>query len=73
MNTNINYLLEEFGISVNNDAVIRTVFSKKYFHPKECHVQNGVANNEIVRISKGKPKESEGKRLLNTFASKMIR
>lgn len=32
--TNINYLLEEFGISVNNDAVVRTTHYK-YLHPKE--------------------------------------
>eukprot|EP01027_Heterolobosea_sp_BB2_P000286 GEZU01000417.1.p2 GENE.GEZU01000417.1~~GEZU01000417.1.p2 ORF type:complete len:103 (+),score=20.48 GEZU01000417.1:63-371(+) len=31
--TNINYFLEEFGIAINNDAVIRTVYYK-YFHPK---------------------------------------
>uniref|UniRef100_A0A8C9ZBM9 Intraflagellar transport 52 homolog (Chlamydomonas) n=1 Tax=Sander lucioperca TaxID=283035 RepID=A0A8C9ZBM9_SANLU len=31
--TNINFLLEEFGIMVNNDAVVRNVYYK-YFHPK---------------------------------------
>lgn len=34
-NTNINFLLEEYGIMINNDAVISTVY-QKYFHPKEC-------------------------------------
>ena len=33
--TNVNYLLQEFGIVANNDAVIRQVFHK-YTHPKEC-------------------------------------
>jgi intraflagellar transport protein 52 len=33
-NTNINYLLEEYGIMINNDAVVRTSFHK-YHHPKE--------------------------------------
>jgi hypothetical protein len=45
--TNINYLLEEFGIAVNNDAVVRTVFHK-YLHPKEVFIGNGVLNKGIV-------------------------
>ena len=36
--TNINFLLEEYGIMVNNDAVVRTNYYK-YFHPKECLIQ----------------------------------
>ncbi|XP_023662128.1 intraflagellar transport protein 52 homolog isoform X2 [Paramormyrops kingsleyae] len=44
--TNINFLLEEFGIMVNNDAVVRNVYYK-YFHPKEALVSNGVLNREI--------------------------
>jgi len=44
--TNINYLLEEFGISVNNDCVVRTVHYK-YLHPKECLITDGVLNREI--------------------------
>jgi hypothetical protein len=31
--TNINFLLEEYGIMVNSDSVVRTNFYK-YFHPK---------------------------------------
>jgi len=34
LNNNLNVLIEEFGISVNNDCVVRTCFHK-YFHPKE--------------------------------------
>ncbi|XP_039623841.1 intraflagellar transport protein 52 homolog isoform X1 [Polypterus senegalus] len=48
--TNINFLLEEFGIMVNNDAVIRNVYYK-YFHPKEALVSNGVLNREISRAA----------------------
>merc|ERR1712096_389675 len=39
--TNVNYLIEEYGISVNSDAVVRTVYHKssqtynRYLHPKE--------------------------------------
>lgn len=48
--TNINFLLEEFGITVNNDAVVRSVYYK-YFHPKEALVSNGVLNREISRAA----------------------
>ncbi|XP_034023391.1 intraflagellar transport protein 52 homolog [Thalassophryne amazonica] len=48
--TNINFLLEEFGITVNSDAVVRTMYYK-YFHPKEALVSNGVLNREISRAA----------------------
>ncbi|RVE72674.1 hypothetical protein OJAV_G00042820 [Oryzias javanicus] len=48
--TNINFLLEEFGVLVNNDAVIRNTYYK-YFHPKEALVSNGVLNREISRAA----------------------
>ena len=31
--TNINFFLEEYGIMINSDAVVRTNYHK-YFHPK---------------------------------------
>lgn len=46
LDTNVNFLLEEYGVIVNNDAVIRTAYHK-YHHPKECLVTNGVLNREI--------------------------
>ena len=46
--TNINAMLEQLGISVNADTVIRRTFHK-YLHPKEAFVANGVLNNELVR------------------------
>ncbi|XP_076034643.1 intraflagellar transport 52 isoform X2 [Oratosquilla oratoria] len=46
-NTNINFLLEEYGISVNNDSVVRTCYYK-YFHPKECLITNGVLNRALL-------------------------
>ncbi|XP_038144960.1 intraflagellar transport protein 52 homolog [Cyprinodon tularosa] len=49
--TNINFLLEEFGIIVNNDAVVRNVYHKHYFHPKEALVSDGVLNREISRAA----------------------
>ncbi|XP_017304577.1 intraflagellar transport protein 52 homolog, partial [Diaphorina citri] len=41
--TNINFLLEQYGVSVNSDCVVRCHFYK-YFHPKECFIGNGVLN-----------------------------
>jgi len=46
LKTNINFFLEEFGIMVNPDAVVRTSYYK-YFLPKEALVPNGVLNREI--------------------------
>lgn len=48
-NTNINFLLEQFGINWNNDCVARTSFYK-YFHPKESLVHNGILNEEVSRV-----------------------
>ncbi|KAG8041912.1 hypothetical protein G9C98_007216 [Cotesia typhae] len=42
-NTNINFLLEEFGIMVNNDSVIRINYSRT-LHPKECTISQGLSN-----------------------------
>uniref|UniRef100_A0A915KTX7 ABC-type uncharacterized transport system domain-containing protein n=1 Tax=Romanomermis culicivorax TaxID=13658 RepID=A0A915KTX7_ROMCU len=48
--TNINYLLEEYGISSNLDSVLRTTFFK-YYHPKEALVSNGLLNRGILPTS----------------------
>ncbi|KAL2913990.1 hypothetical protein HK105_206428 [Polyrhizophydium stewartii] len=49
-NTNFNYLLEEYGMMVNPDAVTRTVYFK-YYHPKEVYVAGGVLNRELNRAA----------------------
>lgn len=36
-NTNVNFLLEDFGIMVNSDAVVRTVYDN-YMYPKEVYI-----------------------------------
>jgi len=58
VNTNVNYLLEEFGISVNSDAVVRTVY-QKYHHPKEALVTHGVLCKDIVRVATGEKKKEK--------------
>jgi len=60
MNTNINAMLEQFGIYVNNDSVIRKAFFK-YLHPKEAYIGNGVLNKELVRVAKGEAKQGAAK------------
>ena len=40
--------MEDFGISINSDVVVRTQFFK-YFHPKECFVSNGVLNRGLMQ------------------------
>lgn len=62
-NTNFNYLLEEYGIMVNPDAVTRTVYYK-YYHPKEVYVSNGILNREINRAA-GKKVSGDGAGLVD--------
>ncbi|XP_064024012.1 intraflagellar transport protein 52 homolog isoform X2 [Pogoniulus pusillus] len=45
--TNINFLLEEYGIIFNNDAVVRNVYYK-YHHPKEALISDGVLNRALT-------------------------
>lgn len=47
--TNVNGWLKDFGIFVNPDAVIRTVYHK-YHHPKEVLISSGVVNRELARM-----------------------
>ena len=67
----MNYLLEQFGISVNNDCVVRTAFYK-YFHPKEALVSNGVLHQEVVRVGNNQPKEAKKKKPDNAFLSNFV-
>ena len=55
LETNINALLEQVGISVNADSVIRKHFYK-YLHPKEAYVGNGCLNKDLVRVANGEAK-----------------
>jgi len=59
LNTNINAMLEQVGISVNTDSVIRKTFHK-YLHPKEAFVGNGCLNQDLVKAANG-TKEDENK------------
>lgn len=55
--TNINFLLEEFGMNINSDSVVRQHYYK-YFHPKEailngCVVCENMSNELLKVIKKG--------------------
>ncbi|KAF6258344.1 hypothetical protein COO60DRAFT_1270809 [Scenedesmus sp. NREL 46B-D3] len=50
--TNINYFLEEHGIAVNSDAVVRTAHYK-YLHPKEALISDGVLNRALLSAAAG--------------------
>jgi intraflagellar transport protein 52 len=45
--TNINYWLEEYGMAVNADAVVRTTHYK-YLHPKEVLIADGILNRGVL-------------------------
>lgn len=51
-------MLEQLGISVNTDSVIRKTFHK-YLHPKEAFVGNGCINEQLVKAANGQGKEDE--------------
>ncbi|KAJ3272210.1 Intraflagellar transport protein 52 [Terramyces sp. JEL0728] len=63
-NTNFNYLLEEYGMTVNPDALARTVYYK-YFHPKEVYVTHGVLNREFNRAAGKKVGSAPGDPILS--------
>jgi len=54
-------MLEQVGISVNSDSVIRKTFHK-YLHPKEAFIGNGCLNEELVKAASGtKDKDDSNK------------
>ena len=67
--TNLNYFLEQYGISVNTDCVVRTAFYK-YFYPKETFISSGILNEEVSRVGNGLPKEQ--KKPQNRFLSNIL-
>lgn len=65
--TNINYLLEQFGMTIHSDSVVRTTYYK-YLHPKEVFISNGILNPEIA---KKKHTMGAAGRKLGAFARKV--
>jgi len=69
-NTNVNFLLEEYGISFNNDSVARTVYYK-YLHPKEVLVTDGILNKgfSFSKSSKAVVKDKRKKSTSSTTST----
>lgn len=68
-NTNINAMLEQVGISVNSDSVIRKTFHK-YLHPKEAFIGNGCLNDELVKSANGANKPTDGENKPGKYTKK---
>jgi intraflagellar transport protein 52 len=68
-NTNLNYLLEQYGMFVNPDHVVRTVYLKPYSHPKEVCIQQGVLNRELTRAARDLRSRVEASRNVDLGAS----
>ena len=49
LGTNLNQVLEEFGIRINADCVVRTVHDR-YFHPKEALIADGILNRAVLNF-----------------------
>ena len=45
--TNINFFLEEYGIMINSDAVVRTNYHK-YFHPKVNYITKYISEHLLL-------------------------
>jgi len=57
-NTNINEFLNEYGITVKSDNVVRTSYYK-YLHPKECYIDDAKVHPEIFNTIKNVPKKKK--------------
>jgi intraflagellar transport protein 52 len=62
-------MLEQVGISVNSDSVIRKTFHK-YLHPKEAFVGNGCLNDELVKAANGANKSADGENKPGKYTKK---
>ncbi|CAM9519151.1 unnamed protein product [Ascophyllum nodosum] len=49
LGTNVNYLLEEYGMTVHKDSVARATYHK-YMHPKEVFISHGILIPDIARM-----------------------
>lgn len=45
--THLNKLTQDYGIIINNDSVVRTVYHKDCFHPKEAYIPNCALTTEV--------------------------
>eukprot|EP00940_MAST-03C_sp_MAST-3C-sp2_P000410 g410.t1 len=50
-NSNLGTFLTNYGIRINDDAVVRTVYYK-YLHPKEVFISSGVLSKDFLKIAR---------------------
>ena len=67
--TNLNYLLEEYGMAVNADVVIRSAF-KRYFDPKEALISDGYLQRMTTAAN---PTQNQGAFLFPHGATMKVR
>lgn len=48
-NTNVNFFLEEYGMSINADVALRASYYK-FFHPKEAIVCEGIGTQSLLKV-----------------------
>lgn len=56
----VNRLTEQHGITVNHDCVVRTVYAKGYYHPKEAFIKD-VSIMQAVDMASGKKVSNKSK------------
>jgi intraflagellar transport protein 52 len=56
----LNQLTERHGIVINNDSVVRSVYRRGYYHPKEAYVKDVTLMKAIDMVS-GKDKQAKSK------------
>jgi intraflagellar transport protein 52 len=47
----LNKLTEEFGITVNHDSIVRTVYHQEYYHPKEAYIKSACLVRELDKVT----------------------
>jgi intraflagellar transport protein 52 len=57
--TGVNRLSENFGLAFNNDALVRTVYAKEFYHPKEVLIKSAAMVPSMNRIAEDRPVASK--------------
>eukprot|EP00614_Pseudopedinella_elastica_P017812 CAMPEP_0172646564 /NCGR_PEP_ID=MMETSP1068-20121228/240309_1 /TAXON_ID=35684 /ORGANISM="Pseudopedinella elastica, Strain CCMP716" /LENGTH=257 /DNA_ID=CAMNT_0013460829 /DNA_START=383 /DNA_END=1153 /DNA_ORIENTATION=- len=62
--TNVNAVIEEYGMEVKQDAVVRTVYYK-YLYPKEVFIANGILQPSIAATKNAGSSSTKSKKSLS--------
>ncbi len=47
--SNLNFLLEQYGINAKSDKVVSAAFNGKLMHPRECLITDGITNRDLSK------------------------